>query len=187
MRKTRNSIRLDHYNYSLSGFYFITICAFQKKCLFGKIKKDLNKENYFDENKIGAIVKKCWQEMPLHFSNIKLDAFVIMPNHIHGIIEIEDVCRGTACRAHQAQTHEQFQKPTKNSIPTIVRSYKSAVTKIANESGLTVGTACRAPTNVWQRNYYEHIIRSEKSLDEIRQYVVNNIYKWEADSIYIPS
>ena len=95
-----------------------------------------------------------------------------MPNHFHGIIYIESTRRGTARRA---PTIEQFGKPSTNSLPTIVRSFKSAVTKQINQS-------CDMPgTPIWQRNYYEHIIRDEISLNKIREYIINNPIKWQFD------
>ena len=106
--------------------------------------------------------------------NVFLDEFVIMPDHIHGIIQLtsDDKCKGTKYRA---PAKEKFGKPTSNTIPTIIRGYKSIVTKKINEIRCTHG----AP--VWQRNYYEHIIRDENDLDRIRKYIIKNPLKWQND------
>lgn len=102
-----------------------------------------------------------------------LDAFVVMPNHVHGIIALADHDgRGTSQRG---PTIERFGKPTSDSIPTILRLFKSATTKRINEMRDTPGLP------VWQRNYYEHIIRNESSLDRIRQYIFDNPARWAID------
>ncbi len=168
----RRSIRLKNYNYAQSGMYFITICAYDKKYLFGKI---INEKMIL--NDLGHIVLKEWLKTGEIRKNIKLDEFVIMPNHFHCILNI--ISRGTACRALSDSHIEKFNKPTRNSIPTIIRSYKSAVTKQINQC--FDGTARRATTTVWQRNYYEHIIRNEHELKKIREYILNNPLKWKLD------
>jgi REP element-mobilizing transposase RayT len=124
-------------------------------------------------NEAGKIVEEEWLRTPVIRTNIELDTFVIMPNHIHGIIILNDLGRGTSRRA---PTRERFGKPTSNSIPTIIRLFKSATTKRINEINLTPG----AP--VWQRNYYERIIRDERELNNIREYITNNVLKWAFDS-----
>lgn len=168
----RRSIRLKNYDYAQGGMYFITICAYDKKYLFGKI---VNEKMIL--NDLGHIVLKEWLKTGEIRKNIKLDEFVIMPNHFHCILNI--IGRGTACRALSDSHIEKFNKPVHNSIPTIIRSYKSAVTKQINQC--FEGTARRAPTTVWQRNYYEHIIRNEHELKKIREYISNNPLKWKLD------
>ncbi len=125
-------------------------------------------------NKYGRLVKQEWMKTTEIRKNIQLDVFVIMPNHLHGIIAIIDDCRGTARCAPTAYTR-QFGKMTSASVPAIIRSFKSAVTKHINELRDTPSTP------VWQRNYYEHVIRSEGDLNEIREYIVNNPLKWDLD------
>ena len=119
---------------------------------------------------IGMIAAGCWKEISKHFPNVALDAFVVMPNHIHGILTIR---RDTACRV---STVEQFGKPAANSLPTIIRSYKSAVTKQVNELRRAPGSP------VWQRNYYEHVTRDERDLNEVREYIISNLLKWDLDN-----
>lgn len=110
---------------------------------------------------------KYWKEIPEHFENSEFDYFVIMPNHMHGIVIPGGT--STACRA---DTTESFGKPVPGSLPTIIRSYKSAVTKRINEPRSTPGKY------VWQRNYYERVIRNEKELYNIRKYILQNPQKW---------
>jgi len=109
--------------------------------------------------------------------NVELDEYIIMPNHLNGILVIvDDGGRGTVHRAPTTTPkYESFGKPVSGSIPTIIRGFKSTITKQINELRNTPG----AP--LWQRNYYEHIVRNEKSLNRIRQYIINNPANWEND------
>ena len=161
----RHSLRLRDYDYSQEGAYFVTICARDKVAILGGIV-----DGAIQLNRLENVVNKCWLEIPHHFPNVEVNAFVLMPNHIHGILVIHD-CRGTACRAPT----EKFGRPTPRSLPTIIRSFKSAVTKRINALRKTPG----AP--LWQRNYYEHVIRNEPDLNEIRQYILDNPVKWGMD------
>jgi putative transposase len=162
--KRRRSIRLKGYDYSQPGGYFVTICTHGKKCSFGDVI-----DGKMVLSTTGLIAEGCWKEIPEHFSGVVLDAFVFMPNHIHGIIMIR---RDTTCRV---STTERFGKPVAHSLPTIIRSYKAAVTKRVNELRRAQGLS------VWQSNYYEHIIRNEEDLNDIREYIVNNPLKWDLD------
>jgi len=167
--KQRKQIRLKNYDYSLPGTYFVTICTFERVCLFGNIN-----DCKMQLNDYGHVVHDEWLKTEKLRLNVKLDEFIVMPNHIHGIIRIINDCRGTARRA--PTTVEHFGKPTVGSIPTITRSFKSAVTKRINESRQT-------PTgHVWQRNYYERIIRNDQELYKIKQYIWDNIKNWKHDS-----
>ena len=191
----RCSIRLKGYDYSQAGLYFITICTQDRLRLFGEITDNGNGAMICALNKFGRIAETEWIKTSEIRPNIDLDAFVIMPNHIHGIIRINDMddmydCmagmthdrRGTmhraATMAHHVPTVEQFGKPTSNTIPAIIRGYKSSVTKqiniLRNKPGVPV----------WQRNYYEHIIRDEKSYLQISEYIRTNPLKWPTDKYY---
>lgn len=161
----RRSIRLKGYDYSSAGAYFVTLCVKGKRCLFGRIAEEI-----VDLFRIGKIVKRCWEEIPGHFKDVGLDEFVVMPNHLYGIVVISR--RGTACRA---STLERFRKPVAGSLPTVIRSFKSAVTRRVNRMRASPGST------FWQRNYYEHVIRNEKELNLIRQYIMDNPLKWEMD------
>ena len=177
----RRSIRLKDYDYRQAGAYFVTICTRGQECLFGEI---VNGEMICNE--MGMIVQVEWEKTAAIRSEIELDEFVVMPNHFHGIIWIvDDGGRGTARRAptrraptDHAPIHEQFGKPVAGSIPTIVRAFKSAVTRHINMTRNTPGVP------VWQRNDYEHIIRNEKSYLKIAQYIRTNPTQWELDNLY---
>jgi REP element-mobilizing transposase RayT len=178
----RRSIRLHKYNYAQPGAYFVTICVHnRKRNLFGDV---VNRKMVL--NDAGKYAFKCWMEIPIHFPNAELDQFSVMPNHIHGIICLSDrrgtACRapihddglnsGTACRAPTGMI-EQFGKPTIGTIPTIIRSFKSATSKYIHQSDRSFK---------WQRNYYEHIIRDTTSLFFIRKYIRENSLNWDIDS-----
>ena len=176
----RRSIRLREYDYSGIGAYFVTMCVADRECLFGEVLDESMRSN-----EIGLVVAECWEAIPQHFPHIQLDEFVVMPNHIHGIIIIER--RGTACRARfwddgddqgtacRAPTVGTFGRPIAGSLSTIIRSFKSAVTKQVNELRENRGVS------VWQRNYYEHVIRDENDLCTVRQYIADNPMKWADD------
>jgi REP element-mobilizing transposase RayT len=130
-------------------------------------------------NEHGKVVKREWLNTFDIRQNIELDEYVIMPNHFHGIITI--ACRGTLQRARKdvpnehARTVERFGKPVSNSIPTIIRLFKSAVTKQINHIRNTPGCP------VWHRNFYERVIRNEKELFQTREYIQNNPLQWDLD------
>jgi putative transposase len=174
----RRSIHLKGYDYSQEGAYYVTIVAWHREFLFGEV---VNGEMIL--SKYGLVAKQQWEKLPKRFPNIDLGAYVIMPNHMHGIIQIING-RGSAGNlsdpddesSRRAPTHEQFQKPIKGSIPTIIRSYKSAVSYRINLMRRTDGVP------VWQRNYYEHVIRSEKDLQNKTDYIESNPQLWEQDN-----
>lgn len=161
----RRSIRLKGYDYTQPGGYFVTIVTYQRDCLFGKIVGEEMRLNEF-----GKIADECWRAIPEHFPSVELGSYVVMPNHVHGIIVINDG-RGTRSRA---PTREQFQKPVTGSIPTIVQTYKAAVTR-------RIGQEFNA-TGIWQRNYYEHIIRNHEDWNRIHKYIEANPSMWAEDA-----
>ena len=138
---------------------------------------------------LGKIAEKYWLEIPQHFKFVKIDRFVIMPNHIHGIIIINN--KSEAQKNHQVNaikkenignkrsTLMSHLSPKKDSLSAIIRSYKSAVTKWGNKND--------ADNFRWQSRFYEHIIRNEKSLNNIRKYIIDNLANWENDENYIQS
>ena len=165
-RGRRHSLRLRSYDYSQDGAYFVTIRTHNRASMFGEVV-----DGQMQLNALGQIVKTCWQETPEHFRDAQVDASVVMPNHMHGILWITNR-RGTACRA---PTREQFGKPTPQSLPTIIRSFKSAVAKRVNIRRGTPGTP------LWQRNYYEHVVRDDAALNRIRDYIQTNPQRWDLD------
>ena len=164
----RRSIRLKGYDYSQAGAYYVTIVAWHRECLFGEL---VNGEMRLSQR--GQIADACWQEIPNHFPNVELGAYVIMPNHVHGIVVInDDNRRGTIYRAPTKNT-ESFGKPVKGSLPTIISTYKAAVTR-------TIGRELNE-TGIWQRNYYEHVIRDDKDLQNKTDYINANPLLWDED------
>ena len=190
--KKRRSVRLRGYDYAFRGFFFITICTHDKQPSLADII------DYQPQlSKIGQVVAECWKQIPEHFPRVRLDEWIVMPNHLHGIIVIRNPGsfppptsgdEGTACRAPtnlEALTayetvFEEFGKPVAASLSTIARSFKSAVSKRVREE---LGTA-NLP--VWQRNYFEHVIRDEDSLNKIRNYIWENPIHWNRDEYYLP-
>ena len=175
----RRSIRLKNYDYASPGAYFVTIVTHRRQCLFGNVMDGQMRLNEF-----GEIVRDEWLKTETIRPRVQLDEYVIMPNHVHGIIIInDDNRRGTLQHAptimQRTPTIEQFGKPTSDSIPTIIRLLKSATTKRINEYRNTPAVP------VWQRNYNEHIIRNETELQQIRQYIANNPINWENDENYM--
>ncbi len=194
----RRSIRLKGYDYSQAGLYFITICTKNRECIFGKIENGI-----MEINDYGKIANDEWLKTASIRENVELDEYVIMPNHIHGIIILvetngkDTAGRGdeTGVRAYgdttqptlskvraysetpQPVSTSSFQSPS-NNIGSIIRGFKSAVTKRINDFQNTPGST------VWQRNYYEHIIRNEKSYSRISEYIRTNPLKWQEDKYY---
>ncbi len=164
---SRKSIRLKGYDYSQTGAYFVTICAHNREILFGMVGNDKSQLNKFVQ-----IVETEWLITAQIRENIELDEYAIMPNHFHGILLITNNGMGTVLCAH---TIEQFGKPVSGSLPTIIHSFKSTVTKQINQLRNTPGSS------VWQRKYYEHIIRNEDRLNCIREYIINNPIQWQFD------
>ena len=162
MRK--NSLRLDNYNYSWAGAYFITICSYKKESLFGKIN-----DYSMQLNNFGKIVQRCWEQIPRKYKNIELGDFVIMPNHIHGIIWIIGVI------------HE---------LPLWVERKKMLLSKIIgrfkmNSPKLISNIRNSAGSHIWQRGYYDHIIRNDEDLNNIKQYIQTNPQNLETGNNYI--
>jgi putative transposase len=166
------STRLKGYDYSQPGEYFVTINTKNHECLFGAVI-----EEGMRLSPVGKIAKNCWEEIPKHFHNVELDEFVIMPNHVHGIIIINGQCRDVASRrdvACNVSTEKMgWKSPKRGSLGAIIRSYKSAVSNLCHEKDFD--------NFHWQPRFYEHIIRGEKNLQNIRAYIVNNPIKWLSD------
>ncbi|MGR3302436.1 MAG: transposase [Candidatus Scalindua sp.] len=161
----RKSIRLKGYDYSQQGMYFVTVCTNNHHFLFGPIA-----EERMILNNAGRFANKCWLEIPEHFPHVVLDEFIIMPNHIHGIIIINDINVGA--NNYSPLQINQFRSPSKT-IGSMIRGFKIGVTKWFRKNTNVY--------NVWQRNYYEHIIRNERKLNKIREYIINNPLKWLLD------
>ena len=171
-KRNRQSVRLQQYDYSQPGEYFVTICTYQMRRLFGEIKNGRIQLSCF-----GQIVEEEWLKTPCLRPDVKLDEFVLMPNHLHGILVVRDsqekqtLARDQAVRAHVcAPLHCPPQ-----SLGSIVKGFKSACKKRINLLRQTP----RKP--VWQRNYHEHIIRDDEDLNDIREYILANPQRWKLE------
>jgi len=182
----RHSIRLKGYDYSHAGLYFITICVKDRECFFGEIIDDK-----IILNNAGKIADECWLQIPEHFPNVVLHEHIIMPNHVHGIIELKRINTITNQIANNVGTshvmslhnHDhnhnpnQFSKPIPGSIPVIIQQYKSSVTRFVNKINNSHFK--------WQSRFYEHIIRNDQSYELISDYIINNPKNWKDDDLFI--
>lgn len=173
----RRSIRLKGYDYSQSGLYFITLCVQDRVCLFGKIEN-----GKIILNKYGEIAHNEWKKTMEIRKNVELLEFIVMPNHFHAIVRL--LGRGELhspdnTLGNKGVCDTPLQSPSQT-IGAIVRGYKSSVTKQINTSLSEVNSF----QQIWQRNYYEHIIRNEQSYQNISEYIVNNPAKWAEDKFH---
>ena len=177
----RHSIRMKGYDYSLSGAYFVTIVAKNRKNILGWIER-----NQIRINEIGELVSYCWMRIPNNFDRTKLDEYVMMPNHLHGIIFIDEASgKGEAfgdakkIEIEAASSNASPLRP-KGTVPgslgAIIQNFKSVSTRMANKRYFEPGN------KIWQRDYYERIIRNERELNAIRQYIRDNPLNWDLDS-----
>jgi putative transposase len=197
----RKSIRLKGYDYSSEGLYFITICCQDRVCRFGDVL-----DGKMILNEFGQIANDEWIKLVDRFENFELDAFQIMPNHMHGIIKLKEPHVGSGFTPDQSSQNEPNKnEPNKNepnaiesnniqhiiienktsnnnsSISDIIGAYKSIVSngclEIYKSRNQMMG-------KLWQRNYYEHIIRDARAYENIANYILNNPQKWEEDKFY---
>jgi putative transposase len=172
----RRSIRLPDYDYTADGAYFFTICTCEKACVFGEII-----ESVMILNEWGQIVQAEWEKTAALRPYIELDAFVVMPNHFHGILVIKDtVDQGMMHHAptKNSPSSRQFSKPQADSVASIMGTFKAAVTRQINRLRGEISPP------IWQRNYYEHIIRDPQRYEFIRSYIETNPQRWVEDSLY---
>jgi len=165
----RKSNRLKNYDYSQPRWYFVTICTQDKVSWFGDIKKRKIKLTQF-----GMIANQCWLDIPKHFPNVKLDEFVIMPNHVHGIVIINQnddnsYIVGNNDRCSLRKTNRNMEL-----LPKIISQYKSSVSRIIRKLTNQIQP-------IWQKSFYDHIIRNESSCAKIREYIKNNPLRWDLD------
>jgi REP element-mobilizing transposase RayT len=200
----RRSLRLRDYDYRGAGAYFVTLCSFQRECLFGQVE-----DGEMVVNEAGRMVRDLWEVLPERFQTVQTEDHVVMPNHFHGIIMILDgkgdllnapkpgvvVRRGEPCvrpgfrkaddmgKGNQRQKGDHEDRPygtEDNSLGRVVLAFKSLTTH-AYIRGVNFQEWPPFPGRLWQRNYYDRVIRTEKELANIRQYIADNPAKWEMD------
>ncbi len=165
------SIRLQNWNYGWDGVYFITICTKNRISFFGNIEGGKLKLS-----EIGLLAKKFWMEIPDHFSFVSLDAFCIMPNHIHGILVFNKNERKDNIRISDKSPGQlRYQNQGKNTVSSVIGSYKSVVSKYAHDN---------IASFKWQDRFYDLLIQDNDSLRRICHYIQNNVANWEADEFY---
>ena len=188
----RKSPRLQGYDYASEGAYFVTICTQNRAHLFGDVV-----DGEMMLNTLGCIVETCWDDLPNHYHNIQLDAFVVMPNHIHGIIFISNhdvgggfkpaLTKPSPTKPSPAKPALTKPIPTKPSLTTptkrhglteIVRGLKTFSARKINQVRDTPGTS------VWQRSFHDHIIHDPHGLNKIRAYIATNPAHWHVDSLF---
>jgi len=155
----RRSIRLRGWDYARPGLYFVTVCTQGKEHVFGAVADGEMRLNEYGRN-----VAACWEELPRHYPRIRVDGFIVMPNHVHEIIEILDV--GAGLKPAPTRGH---------AVSEIVRAFKTFSARGVNRLRRTAGKP------LWQRNYYEHIIRNERELAAIQEYIASNPVRWDTD------
>ncbi len=166
----RRSIRLPGYNYSQPGAYFVTICTHNRACLFGEIVN-----GKMIVNSMGQVATSCWEEIPAHHPYITQDAFVIMPNHVHGILYI-NLQSGENVGANDYSPYTSRPTGTSKSLGSVVRGFKIGVTKWVRQNTKT--------KTLWQRGFYEHIIRNDDDLNMVREYILANPENWKRDKLH---
>ena len=176
----RRSIRLPEHDYTQPGRYFVTICVKDRHCLLGEVR-----QGRMCLSACGRIAAEEWLRTAEVRDNVHLDAFVVMPNHVHGIIAIvgnNDVgATGPVAPTTAAPITTDAERPCgpeSNSLGAIIGQYKSVVSKRIQRLWKSSGQT------LWQRNYYEHIVRGRKDLERIRRYIVSNPARWSTDRHY---
>ena len=167
-RPTRKITRLPEFDYTQPGAYFLTICCAKRVERFGAIC-----DQAMALNPVGEIARACWREIPVHYPQITLDEFIVMPNHVHGILWIGERPLGVS-----GNMRRTFGKSIKGSISTVVGSYKSAVTYTSHEQGMLT------QVRLWQGRFWEHVVRNEADLERIRTYIRNNPARWLEDQLH---
>ncbi len=176
------SARLQNWDYGWNGIYFITICTEGRDNYFGKMT-----EMVIELSEIGLFAQQSWFEIPTHFPFVDLDAFVVMPNHIHGILIIDKTDdrennpdlnldkEFESANNDIAPGQNRFRNPGRDNISSVIGSYKSAVSKKARPINSCFG---------WQTRFYDHIVQSDREFGRIRQYIEDNPVNWGKDKYF---
>ena len=171
----RKRLRLKDYDYAQAGYYFVTICTEnRRRILWDHVGNDA----LIVPSEIGSKVVECWNNIALLNENIEIDVFCLMPNHIHGIIIIENQLPEIVCKKKYG--FETTERRGRRSLQNIIRDFKSVTTRHYNKL-----VSMELKNTLWQRSYYEHIIRDEQDLNDIREYIGNNPEKWLDDEYFI--
>jgi putative transposase len=177
----RRSIRLKGYDYSQPGAYFVTLVAHQRQSIFGEVANGVMHLNQY-----GEILHQVWLDFPRHYPHVSLDAFILMPNHVHGIMVLHD-CRGGSVGNRSlptgAMSGEDLLPEMAQTRPYHVRhGLSEIVCAFKSFSARRINVLRKTPNiPVWQRNYYEHIVRDQSELNRIKQYILDNPMKWAED------
>jgi len=163
----RKSIRLKGYDYSRAGAYYVTICVQDRDMLLGKVV-----DGQIKLNEYGKMVAYTWNDLPNHHPHVCLDEFVIMPNHVHGVIIIDVGAGSVGAGSEPAPTKTKHKQ---HGLPEIIRQFKTFSARRINNIRQTSGI------HVWQRNYFEHVIRNENELHRIQKYIIENPLNWDSD------
>ncbi len=158
--RERKRNRLKNYDYSQEGYYFVTICTKDREEFFGNVE-----EGSMNLSRCGEIANQCWYDLPKHYLNCLLDSFVIMPNHTHGIIVINS----------EKIVGNGFKPFPTHALSEIIRGFKTFSSRRINQEMIGSNKFH------WQKSFYDHVIRNEKSLNNLRQYIISNPLKWELD------
>jgi putative transposase len=169
--RRRNSLRHVSFDYSQPAAYFVTLCCHKGQTLFGHIR-----DGTMLLNPLGEIADRVWHEFAERHPETELDAFVVMPNHVHVLLWILPPVDATAANAPKKE--RQFGDAIAGSLSTLIGGYKSAVTQKAKLAGLVPGP------QLWQRNFYDHIVRNEPDLLRIRAYIHDNPARWHEDKLH---
>ena len=161
-RHHRRSIRLPGYDYSQPGAYFVTICTHQRECTFGTVQ-----DRTVFLSQLGAIVEQCWCALSGYFRFIELDAFAVMPNHLHGIVIMKDY--GQANVGGSSGTRPR-------SLGSIIQNFKSISTRKMKQAFQS------SAAHIWQRSYYERVIRDQAELNNVRRYIETNPDRWNSQA-----
>ncbi len=164
----RRSIRIPGADYTEPRAYFLTICSDDRRNIFGNVE-----HGRVILSRLGELVRDCWVRIPEHSKNAAIEEFIVMPNHLHGIVRLSVGARYIVPSDRGAGETEGFQAPVRGSIPTIVRTYKAAATRLAREA---LGVASAA---VWQKNYFERVVRDADAAT--CRYIADNPMQWEWD------
>lgn len=171
MLPNRKNIRLRNYDYASNGLYFITICTQRHECFLGKIT-----DGIMDCSPIGLTAELFWNEIPNHYPHIELGRYVIMPNHVHGIIRLLNAEKTSIPNIPELSNYNTFGKPIPESISSIIGQFKATLTRWCNANHLSYFG--------WQPRFYDHVIRNKDEFYKIDNYIANNAANWDADKFY---